>query len=238
MDTTHIQTIQPIPWIDDCELELINGAYYLKKDRTTDEDLLTGETIVTGDFFASLDQSFVRIPGNTMNERYPDQIGYITCEQGWIVDVHVNEKPINARNCGISTVFTTLCMIDPELSKVTDSRLQKEITNVKVVETIKKGCSNFVGLRMRADPLTGAYAYFSAARNNGYNKFLIRTDSRKNKYKWMDVADAREWYDKDTGNIDNMEGYDKNWWFCTEIEGQIPPLRTSPECKCAPCFIM
>ena len=51
-----------------------------------------------------------------MQNQFENQIGFAMCSNGWIDKVRVKSEPdLDARNCGIGTVFTTLCMIDPEL---------------------------------------------------------------------------------------------------------------------------
>ena len=47
-------------------------------------------------------------------DRYKNQLGRITCKPGWIEYVRVND---NAQGCGLGTVLTEMCMIDPVLTR-------------------------------------------------------------------------------------------------------------------------
>ena len=127
-------------------------------------------------FYASLEQKFEKSRDtggykmgvyNTIINRYETQLGYIKCRKGYIEKVWVNSKEEKnpARGCGIAPVFTSLCMVDPELNFLTDSDLENFFHGryaKEYVRAIKKDCRTFLGLFMVADPLTGAYAYFSA----------------------------------------------------------------------------
>ena len=48
------------------------------------------------------------------DDRYENQIGRITCKPGWIEYVKVNDE---FKKCGLGTVLSEMCMIDPELNK-------------------------------------------------------------------------------------------------------------------------
>ena len=173
-------------------------------------------------FYASLDQKFEK-SGDTIKNRYETQLGYIKCRKGYIENVWVNsEKEKNpARGCGIAPVFTSLCMVDPELNFLTDSELENFFHGKyarEYVRNIKKDCKIFIGLFMVADPLTGAYAYFSAAIKSGYKKMLVY-DYGDLKPVWMYIEDAKKEYDASTGMIGNIMGMMEEWWFCTEFEG-------------------
>ena len=225
MKYDEIQSIKVDVAKKECKLK--PGEYYIKKDVRT---LLPGKAF----FFASKHKEFV--PNDDANpldwiNQFKNQIGFAMCSNGWIDAVRVkDEKDLDARNCGMSTVFTTLCMIDSELHMLPNSKIDSEFTgDFHTAKTIKKGCRKFIGLYMVADPLTGAYGYFNAAMKNGYNKLLIKTD--KEKYQWMDTEKAKKCYDDKTSKIGNgITGYEKNWWFCEEISGKFPKFASIDRC--------
>ena len=141
---------------------------------------------------------------------------------------------IDARNCGIGTVFASLCMTDPELNLMPRERIdnlfRKDLLTAK---TIKKGCSKFIGLLMMSTDAGGPYKNFNAALKNGYNKFLIKT--KKQKYLWMDTVRAKKCYDHDTGDFgDKIEGWGNSWWFCEEIPGKFPKFSSLNICADKP----
>ena len=185
-------------------------------------------------FYASFEQKFEKSGDtggykhgvhNTIINRYETQLGYIKCRKGYIEKVWVNpENEKNpARGCGIAPVFTSLCMVDPELNFLTPSELKKFFHGkyaTQFVSEIKKDCRKFMGLLMEAVPLTGAYSYFSAAKKSGYTKMLI-FDTFLGAFEpfWMSVEDAEKQYDASTGMIGRIMGKEKEWWFCNESEG-------------------
>ena len=237
MNYGEIQSIKVDIAKKECKLNL--EEYYIRKDVRT---LLPGKAF----FFASTHEEFVPnddvnpIPHDSidsdqfiqiMENQFENQIGFAMCTNGWIDKVRVkSEQNLDARNCGIGTVFTTLCMIDPALHLLPNFRIDSEFNDdFHTAKTIKKGCRRFMGLLMAADPLTGAYGYFNAALKNGYNKLLIKTD--KEKYQWMDTEKAKKCYNDMTGKIGNgITGYKKNWWFCESIPGKFPKFASIDRC--------
>ena len=161
----------------------------------------------------------------TERHRYRNDIGYIKCHKGFIDLVAVNDDKdcmwIPARNCGIAPILTSLCMVDPELDMLPDSGLEQYFVGkygTELISDIKIRCRRFVGLIMDADPLKGAYAYFSAALKSGYKKILIGDNYNEPK-EWMSIKNAKEAYDSKTGKIGEIVGKNKIWWFCDEVEG-------------------
>ena len=187
-------------------------------------------------FYASLDDKFEVLDRNEREgvlgdkeHRYRNDLGYIKCSKGFIEMVWVNNDDdcrwIPARECGIATVFTSLCMVDPELDMLPDSGLTENFIGrhaTKLISDIEKRCRRFVGLVMAADPLTGAYAYFSAAMKIGYKKMLVLDDTttqHPQPSEWMNTEDAKKEYDSNTGKIGEFGMRDPIWWFCDEMEG-------------------
>ena len=100
--------------------------------------------------------------------RYIHQAGYAQCHHGWINKVETNERSNGlpfARECGIGTVLTELCLIDPDVKRNVEGNAAREriIGNPVASYLVKNHCKQLVGLQMSADPAEGAYAYFSAA---------------------------------------------------------------------------
>ena len=214
---------------------LQSRTHYFVKKELNSYIPLDPEKNIDVSFYASLDPNFIQIR-DTVKTRYKNQIGYISCSTGFINNVWVNDgrkQPINARGCGVATVFTTLCLIDPELNLLPSSKIHEAFgRNHRLERTIKKACKRFVGLQMIANPLTGAFAYFTAAINSGYKKMLIRNECGTLKhYKWINTADAKDNYDATTGMIGKIMGREKNWWFCDEVEGQLPKFPSLDPCK-------
>ena len=175
-------------------------------------------------------------PLSRLRTRYRNQIGYVTCKQGWIDYVWVNSF---ARKCGISTALTELCFIDPELFEISGNNLgineinsfEKNPNVDKVMKYIKENCSAMIGLEMKADPLDGAFAYFSAAMNVGYTKMIIQIYDAKLKccsksFLIYDTLTAKSNYCTKTGKIDNIDGsgYRAKWYFCQLRQSPIPSL--------------
>ena len=183
------------------------NKYFVKKVRDDDGDYI---------FFASTDKTFPMLPEEAQTEfiKYTTQIGYSYCEVGQIHKVSVNEGTMKALECGIATILSTLCMIDPTLITVSDANMgiaYLDNRGDKGIKTkVKQCCSSFIALTNTADPKAGAYAYFSAARNSGYNEFLIQNQGDK-KYETMTIEDARKAYNPEVGKI---EGYENVWNFC------------------------
>ena len=225
MKNDEIQKIKVDASKKSCKLK--PGEYYIKKGVSA---LRPGKSF----FFASKDQKFKHksgaSPTDWMNQ-YENQIGYSFCSKGWIGKVEVNDaKDLDARNCGMGTVFTILCMIDSELNNFPSANIDFEFgDDPDTAKVIKEGCRKLLGLLMEADPLTGAYGYFNAALKTSYNKFLIKTDKGKNL--WMDTEKAKECYDDKTGKIgEGITGYSRDWWFCEEIPGEFPKLPSPDLC--------
>ena len=161
-----------------------------------------------------------------LRTRYRNQIAYVTCKPGWIDYVWVNT---GARKCGISTVLSELVLLDPELNIITDKNeaLQKISTVAQhdeikmLVGEILKNYSAFVGLEMKADPLDGAHAYFSAAIRTSYTNMIVQLYDEKLKrcgksFRQYDIETARTKYSSRTGRIENIagSGYKAKWYFC------------------------
>ena len=196
---------------------------------------------------------------DSMYRRYHKQIGYATCLHGWIDMVSVVPY---AQNCGIATVLTELCLIDPNINKnIQGNRAVKEIFRRNIEETfslesrtddkmvrdvanhLRDHCSHLVGLEMKAKPLKGAYAYFSAAKRMGYQYMVVQfyDHARKRrsnpnsetpcgqKFKYYEVEVAQGLFDPNTGNIeDPIEDIDPEgstsgsgdrakWYFCRQL---------------------
>ena len=248
MTATNIQIIQIEASRKNCKLNSVTASklYYIKKVVFGDDNTPVDDVVTI--FFAALTPNFVRIEDGALDSHYENQLGYSRCKKGYIDYVRVNcgtENPrqINARDCGISTVLSSLCMVDPQLNILSRSTIDRKFRgNYRLAKAIKKGCRKFVGLLMQADPRTGAYAYFSAARKYEYNKILIKNDA--NKFKWVNTDHAWSCYDGQTGRIgygmemdEGIEGYDKEWWFCAEIPGRLQTFSTLDHCSSNPCFV-
>ena len=217
MDADEVRKIDIDPSKVGCTIN--PKHYYVKK--------------VFPNFFASLDPRFEKHP--IVKEKYKDQIGYIYCKKGFINYVSVNDRPqkLNARGCGLATVFTVLCMVDEDLDMLPPSEIRRYFSDYEDMQNIiTTSCRRFVGLMMSVEKdekgkIGGAYAYFSAALKSNYQKMLIQNECeicgiRSGHYTWMKTSEAKEKYNIDTGNIGKIMANKEHWWFCDDIEGQIP----------------
>ena len=211
----------------DCKLNP-DGVYYIKKESVKQKTY----------FFASVAKQFVLNPDITadlIESRYLSQAGYTTCSPGYISYTETydgTDGRVDVRNCGVGTVFATLCMVDPELNMLPSNQIDEEFKNqLKLARIIKKGCEKFLGLWMISEDVSGPYANFNAALKTGLNKFLI--PNKKGRYVWMNTERARSCYDPETKTIgpEKIEVDAKEWWFCDEIKGSFPKFPNLDQCK-------
>ena len=227
MKMGEIKMFNVNPKKKDCKLNP-DGVYYVKKEAI-------GQSIY---FFASVDKEFVLNDDTTadmIKDRYISQAGFIACLPGYIDNTETydgTDGRVDIRNCGVGTVFATLCMIDPELYMLPSNQIDARFKNQpKTARIIKKGCSKFLGLCFMSESESAPYANFNAALNTGLNKFLIQNN--KNEYVWMNTERASGCYDPKTKTIgpEKIAVYEKFWWFCEEIKGSIPNFPNHKKCK-------
>ena len=154
---------------------------------------------------------------------------------------------LNARGCGISTVLSELCFIDPDINYIYHPKTRKLNWSLRLLKKfpdqakdLEENCKTLMTLRMAANPKTGAYAYFTAARRWNYRQMLIKVDTGLNDkpvhfHRFM-TADAQKRYDKETGNIrideyctdaceGNMcKGVTQMWYFCKDVGPVFGPV--------------
>ena len=131
--------------------------------------------------------TFNEIPDATSQRRYENQIGYIRCLHGWIHHLKVFEnsltlegQPENPLRCGIGTVLTELCLIDPDVNarrsqndQGQGNRALEHLRGFEELEMVKNDCDKLVGLRMASNPKSTAHTYFTAAINMKYGRLLV-----------------------------------------------------------------
>ena len=128
-------------------------------------------------YFTPQPKTLLPLQGSTsIDKTYRNQIAYGWCTKGWVKKIEVNAQPINARECGISTVLTQLCMVDPEIGDIGEGNEVLDLLKSYKAEksAFLTTCLYTVGLKMAANPKTGAYAYFSAALKTGYTKMQVQ----------------------------------------------------------------
>ena len=181
---------------------------------------------------------------------YENQIAYAQCQPGWIEQIWVNDgetedtEPINARRCGVASVLTQLCLLDPEIVKLGKSNkaLQKLEKHETVLDAIQSHCKEaFVGMIMSANPRDAAYAYFSAALRekyelmmvaeryrDEYHGFPLRWKLPESNFNYYDTKVAKEKYDPRKGRIGTCDcnafgaiqqntechAFEGFWFFC------------------------
>ena len=205
---------------------LLQNSYEIRK---TQNKTLSGEgTTIEGLFTA-----------NTVDANWPKiEVGTAYCRPGWIDKVDVKEI---AQGCGIGTVLTELCLIDPAFKYL--SRLPKFVKNKSILnlqaypvqlDHVKTYCRGLMGMLMGAESFGSrgaANAYFNAALRQGYNLLLIHDDVEKN-FHYLNVQDAKRLYQNDysrgwpgwignqyekcncKANCDEFEAWGKDWYFC------------------------
>ena len=187
-------------------------------------------------FYATTEDTFTSSGSTSIDKTYKNQIAYGWCTKGWVKKIEVNAEPINARECGISTILTQLCMVDPEIGDIGEGNEALDLLKSYKAEksAFLTTCLYTVGLKMAANPKTGAYAYFSAALKTGYTKMQIQ--HKKGWGQWtfypnrgdseiQGFRDTKIWqagYDANTLNINDPEApggiyrltENDNWLFC------------------------
>ena len=160
-------------------------------------------------------------------------VGISACSPGWINSVDV--EPF-ARGCGISTILTELCMIDPDINRldqaensIPNKALSMLINYPVDASYVKHYCKKFIGMIMVAKQASGPHAYFNAALRQGYDRMLILSGYQLH-YLW--VQDAKRLYQSNPssqwqGWIGNecqgcphcgncIEAFKKEWFFCKD----------------------
>ena len=181
----------------------------------------------------------------SINVRFKASIGWISgekqeiasaaCSPGWINTVDV--EPF-ARGCGISTILTELCLLDPAVNELDPSdensvsnRALSMIIDYPVdADNVKYYCKAFVGMIMVSKQASGPHGYFNAALRQGYKRMLILS---RHKLHYLWVQDAKRLYQSEPspckgwiGNenegcphCDNggaIEALNHEWFFCKE----------------------
>ena len=228
MQANEVQMVMVDPKKKDCKLKL--SKYYIKKEERLTKD---GEKTF---YFASLDKRYIPNDMDKLAFNYKSQIGFTRCSKGYIEFTLVNgpKYNIDGRNCGIGTIFATLCMTDSDVNMLPGDKINEEFSgDLRTAKTIKKGCSKFLGLLMMSTDLGGPYKNFNAALKNGYNKFLIK--NKKEKYVWMDTEKAKECFNDETGDFgDGITGIGNYWWFCEAVPGKFPKFPSLNVCADKP----
>ena len=166
----------------------------------------------------------------TKGQTYEGQIGSIQCMHGWIEELLIapsDESPEeNPLRCGIGTVLTELCLIDPDIgARREGNRAERYLRGFHELPMIQRHCDRLVGLVMAAEPIGGGHTYFTAAINMRY--FVVIVEHCEDDQHPIDIyptQEAKEKYNTTTGNIDeycdrgiNPRGcraYGSTWYFC------------------------
>ena len=159
------------------------------------------------------------------------KIGQITCRQGMIDVVHINN---HARRCGVAKVLSALCMLDPQIHSVEEGNnafrvLDRYMNNVQV-DYLRK-CLRLVALVNDAKPYVGAFAYLKAAHLSGLQYLVVRRNTRELRRLPKRAKDCygeflepyevnhiltKNLFDGNTGLIENIAGSGtaSTWYFC------------------------
>ena len=187
--------------------------------------------------------------GNLLaNEKIADSvfkksnIANARCELGQISLVFVKKR---ARNCGIGTVLSELCMVDPNIYRNTEknhvlkflSGISTDVA-IQIRELLSSRCINgLVGVDNEAES-SGGFTYLSAARRMSYQYMVVQFHNDKienhdhssgqcvQKFRVYKVTDALKLFDGATGRIEDGfgdtagSGENARWYFCRTIAGQ------------------
>ena len=175
-----------------------------------------------------------------------DELGFSTCSVGWIDQVSVeggeqpfspwtNQAPLgvgtSARECGLGTVLTELCLIDPQLNYLFHVTLPSKAITIltfypKQFDDVREYCTALMGMDMMAVPMKGAHAYFNAALNKGYRRMIV-LGATEFHYFWVEDVSRRyvsEGQNRGTVALLDECGcvtgqcymWGKQWFFCKD----------------------
>ena len=138
----------------------------------------------------------------------------------------------NARECGLGTVLTELCLIDPQLNYLFHIRLPSKAITIltdypKQFDEVRKYCNALMGMDMVAIPMKGAHAYLNAALRLGYRRLLVLGATEFQYFGVKDVSDRFVTEGERMGTIDLLDEcgcvtgqcymWGKQWFFCNDI---------------------
>ena len=231
-------------------------TYSVKKIEREDGEIYTNLYVVPGRGFKKLEEDDTF--GCTHLDRkdcYEGQLGYAQCNPGWINYVWVNDgdpddgrplqmgKPVDARRCGISTLLTSLCLMDPTIYQPNNRDNQAiryikendEQTKNNRMNDVETHCRNaFVALHMTSNPKAGAYGYLKAAIKENYNMMMIQARKSKmgkavsSRFYYYNTETVLDNYDTQKGLVlpcecdafggiqqnQRCKGDDGYWYFC------------------------
>ena len=200
--------------------------------------------VIPGDHEALRDEK-----GNLLaNEKIADSvfrksnIATARCELGLISFMFVQKR---ARNCGIGTVLSELCMVDPNIYRNTEkNHVLKFLSGIstdlaiQIRELLSSRCINgLVGLENEAES-SGGFTYLSAAQRMSYQYMVVKFHYDKienhdhssgqcvQKFRVYKVTNALKLFDGSTGRIEDGfgdtagSGEKAMWYFCRTIAGQ------------------
>ena len=167
-------------------------------------------------------------------EKYVNQIAVIRCTHGWIDELKTFPQSLNPGGptenplrCGIGTILTELCLIDPGIYNRRQGNLALGILQgFPDFQRVRMYCYKIVGLCMAAETYDGTYrgahVYFTAAINMKYRLLLIESSSGPgSSLKIFRTQVAKNNYDSDTGSIlpcedcsDVCPAWGYTWFFC------------------------
>ena len=183
--------------------------FYVKKEKEEN-----GDWVIKRNFYASSEKDFSVQNNESVKYRYKNQLGYISCTKGFIYQVSINEKPECAFE--MTTVLTTLCMIDPELNRMDELNYSfNKLEADGPMEFVSEHCGNLIGVTMSEKKRKKVYAYFTAAVASGYTKMLVKGENDVN-YVVLDLNIAEKEYNSENGTIKNVDPRWNYWIFCKE----------------------
>ena len=177
----------------------------------------------------------------SMDKEFPESaiglLGHAKCDEAFIFNVYVSdgEGGLYARQCGIGTSLSALCMIDEDVNRgdgvaMNLNRYFRQGPDVRqavvdaTITEVKKECKGgLVGLYMAALEGEGN-VYFEAARKVGYKRMIVFDQREQHQFSSLTVEEAQKCYNED--KLDT-----KDWFFC---EGsKFPNLCSTKPCPCA-----
>lgn len=167
------------------------------------------------------------------------KIAIARCELGLILLIFVQKR---ARHCGIGTVLSELCMVDPNIYRNTEkNHVLKFLSGIstdlakQITELLSSRCINGLIDLTNGAKSSGNFTNLSAAQRMSYQYMVVQFHNEKRdhssgqcvkKFRVFKVTDALKLFDGATGRMEDGfgdtagSGENAMWYFCRTIAGK------------------
>ena len=189
----------------------VHGSDFVLNDKITEEDKKSN-------------------PGIVRTHRFLKQVGFIDCPKGQVFRLDVNKEPTDGRRCGIGTVLSQLCLIDPEIyepgkqndaTKILLDDMLHESPDAKVADWLMWKCERLVAIHVQTIPRGAGKTYLQAGLKTGFETVAIIWKAVPKKISIYKTKLALENFKPQTGSIGPCEGhkeecnaFNQKWIFC------------------------